>query len=290
MKPFFGINLTHDKKNQTQNGEELLVATPSAGLTESLERSSQTAMETLEQSKLPLVVRFVQWGCLVVGLGLAVGIGDLLIEEELPFLEAYQDVPWLFWGAGICLAIGILLTVWSFRKEKSTLESDETQQVFNNLGNAGDAVFMELGVPSHAKEVDLLSFRYKEKGDGIKVCGQGLLENYTYVTAIFQVFADENFLYLADMDGKYAIPRSGLQTIETVKKAICLDCWNKEEDYNKGKYKPYKLKETKYGEIICKPYHILRVLVNGEEWDIYFPCYELPVFEKILGITAEKNE
>lgn len=288
MKPFLGIDLTADKKNQVQNGEELLAATPSLGVAQSLERSSESALETIENSKIPLPFRIVQWACLVVGIGLAGGIGNSWIKEETTFGEMYQTVPFLFWVTALCLAIGIALGIWGYRQEKSTLESHQSEQTFEDLGSACDAVFRELGIPKNAKEVDLLTFFYKQRKGEIKVC-EKLLQPTPHVTSVFQMFVQENTLYFADLDGKYAIPLSGVQGIETVKKTIVLDSWNKDDEHNKGKYKPYRLKETQHGEIVCKTYHILRIFVKEEEWGVYFPCYELPVFEKMLGIKATEE-
>lgn len=293
MKPFLGIDITNNKKNETPNGEELLVATPSLVANKTLEQSSFEAEETIEKSKLPLLLRILQWGCGIVGLLLLGGFLKFFGEEEEAteeglLAEMYQNAPWFFWLIAGCLVIWALLTLWGYWKVKTTFNSKESEQVFDAFGESLDAVFQELNVPEQAKEVDLLSFFYKEKSKGIKVCEQGLLQNYTYITEPCKVFADQEFIYFSDINGKYAVPLEGIQKIETVKKTIVLDMWNKDDPYNKGKYKSFKLKETQYGEIVCKTYHILRVFINGEEWGIYFPAYELPVFEKLTGLTAEE--
>ena len=55
MKPFLGIDLTTDKKNEQINGTEFLVQTPSAALANTLEDSSEKAEKTIETAKLPLL-------------------------------------------------------------------------------------------------------------------------------------------------------------------------------------------------------------------------------------------
>lgn len=54
------------------------------------------------------------------------------------------------------------------------------------------------------------------------------------------------------------------------------------------RYKAYKLSEGDNGLIYCKPYYILELDRAGERWGIYFPCYELPAFERATGLTAEE--
>ena len=37
-----------------------------------------------------------------------------------------------------------------------------------------------------------------------------------------------------------------------------------------------------------KAYHILELEHGGENYGIYFPCWELPVFERLTGLNAEE--
>lgn len=65
--------------------------------------------------------------------------------------------------------------------------------------------------------------------------------------------------------------------------------WNKDEAYNKGVYKQYKLVEDNLGRVSGKNYQILELNSGGKRWGIYFPCYELPVFEEITGLKADEQ-
>ena len=102
----------------------------------------------------------------------------------------------------------------------------------------------------------------------------------------FDLFSDDENIYIADGEGKYAIPRSSLKKIHTVKERGCV-YWLKDTPCNKGIYKPYKMYEDKYGNVHFKYYHILEVEKDGELWGIYFPCYELPILEELCGLKAE---
>lgn len=290
MKPFLGVDLTTDKKNEQVNGEEFLVAKPSYMLTQSFERSSENAEETIEKSKLPLPVRIVQWICGVGGALVAAGIlRGIARNDDISFGQAYQNAPWLFWLAGACLLVWGILKLISVRKAKSVLETDESTQTFENLESTCDAIFTELSVPKDSKEADILSFFYKVKGDEIKICQKGMQMAHC-VNAVYKVFADSENLYIANVEGKYAFPLSSVKAIRTVKKHISIPEWNKEERFNKGVYKQYKLTTDDYGNIHSKYYHVIEIDCDGELLGIYIPCYELPVFEELTGLKAIQDK
>ncbi len=285
MKPFLGIDVTKDKKNEVINGDEFIIERPSEWLTNSLENSSDNVDKVIENSKLPLSVRIVQWVLGAVG-----GFGLLLIfelvatEEDFTFKEIYQNVPWLIWLCVIFLIIWLILSIMSHKKHKSVFEADENEQVFDDYDNTCEAIFAEFNVPSNAKDIDVLSFFYKVKGEEIKVCEIGAAQ---YINTVFKAYTDSENLYLVDIEGKYAFPLSKMKTIKSVKKTVSIMGWSKDEEYNEGEYKQYKLYEDKLGNIICKKYHILELELGGEIWGIYFPCYELPIFEQLTGLTAK---
>lgn len=287
MKPFLGIDLTTNKKNEQINGEELVVAKPDLFLTQSLESSSENVEETIEKSKLPLPIRIGHWICGAVGALIAFGILKALGGEDgVTLSEAYQNASWLFWFGGACLVAWALLKLISMHKAKNVLETEENSQELNNLEKTCESIFADLKVPKDSKEIDILSFFYKIKNDNIKVCEKGL-QIAPYFNPVFHIFTDSENLYLANLEGKYAIPLSKIKAIKSIKKIIRILGWNKDEKYNKGIYKQYKLSEDEYGCIIGKGYHILEFEHNNDLWGIYIPCYELPVVEELTGLKAD---
>ena len=173
---------------------------------------------------------------------------------------------------------------FSYKKQKTVLESDESANTFQAHDDICESIFAELKVPTDARCADILSFRYKVKNDKIKVSEKDVAP---YTSFPFRVFADSDNLYLANADGKYAFPLSAIKSIKTEKKTVIADSWNKDEDFNKGIYKQYKISEDKYGNIMFKKYHIIEVDYSGEIWGIYIPCYELPIFEELTKLKAE---
>lgn len=279
MKPFLGIDLTDNKKNEQINGSDLLCCKPSAALAQALDAATGKAQSTIESSKLPLAFRAIQWICGIAGLTIAFGIIKGL--RKVSTSQAYQNAPYLFWIAGGCLAVWLILKLISTQKAKTILGDEESASAFSNYEGICNAIYTELSVPADAPDMDIIVFRYKQKGDEIKPVLKGI-ENTPYYNLSYKAFADSDNLYLANLEGKYAIPLDAIQTIRTENKRIALLSWNKEEHFSEGRYKRYKLTANNYGNVFCKPYHILEFLHNDETWGIWFPAYELPVLEEII--------
>ncbi len=286
MKPFIGIDLTEDKKNEQWNGEEFLMKKPSEALLASLENSKETVLNNVEKTGLPLILRILLG---ISGLGAVIlvrGIAGAL--EDVTFAEAYRNAAWIFWACGICAAVFVILLVMQGRKEKKVMGSEEYETDLSHFDGAVKAVEAELGVPSNAKETDILGFYYKRKDGKPKPIEKGM-QTCKYVTAVFSAYADAENLYLSNMDGTYAFPRSSLKAIRTVRKKITVSDWNKDEPINSPEYKPYKLSEDGYGQITCRQYHILELERDGETWGIWYPSYENPTFEELTGLKAETD-
>lgn len=284
MKPFLGIDLTENKKNEQINGDCFLIARPSAATTQTFEQSTERAEAAIQKSKLPLPLRIVQGICGFTGTLIAVGL--LRGLGEVTITQAYENAPWLFWAGGGCLLVWAILKLLSSRKANAVLGTEESAHALSSLEGIQNAIYTELSIPANAREVDLLSFFYKRKGDEIKVCEKGM-QLASHLNPVFRVWADAENLYIANLEGKYAFPLSDICSIRTVKKHITLAGWNKDAPINKGFFKQFKLTSDQYGRIHCHHYHILEVRRNGELWDVYFPSYELPVFEILTGRKAQ---
>lgn len=282
MKPFLGIDLTTDKKNEQFNGEEFLIQKTSTALENSLDASTEKAEATVEKAQLPLAFRMIGYVC---GFAALILVGGIL-KADVSLAEGYQNAPWLYWAAGICAAVWLVLWLLGRQKTNQVLATEESEQTFSHLEGTANAIYAELSVPEDAKDVDVLSFFYKVKDGQIKV-HEKAVQLAQYFNPEFKIFADAEYLYLANLEGKYAFPRSSITVIRTVKKHISIMEWNKEEQPSKGIYKQYKLTTDKFDCVHCKQYHILEIQSNGEIYGIYIPCYELPIFEALTGMKAQ---
>lgn len=290
MIPFLGKNVTTDKKNEELNGRELLTQVPAQDMTESWETSMEETLEMVEGAKLPLylrVIRFVAGACGVVGV---ITVATVLKGEDgLTFAEAYQNAGFLFWLGGIGAVVWLALFIMGNKKMKDVLEGQQGVYTMSKVENISQNILLELGVPlDEVKEVDVLSFRYKISNDKLKVV-DSFSAITPYTTYIFHIYQDEENLYLANLDGKYQIPKNALGAIKTVKKTIAIPEWNKETAPNKGEYKKYKLWTDQYDNVYMRYYHILEFFHEGNVWGIYFPSYEIPIFEEMTGLRAESK-
>lgn len=287
MKPFIGIDITENKNNEIFNGKEFIVQNVSSMRQQAFEKATDNAMDLGEKAKLPLPLRIFHWICGFVGTILTIGviraIGD---EDGVTIAQAYQNAPWFFWVAGVCLVVWVILKAISLKKEKEILNSTEGDNAKRTLEFATKSIYDELGVPDKAFTVDVLGFTYKIK-DGEPKAKETGFNPTAYLNLEVKVFVNDGKLFLADLENKYAFLLSEMRAIRTVQKGISVSGWNKDVQPNKGIYKPYKMTIDDYDCVHFKPYHILEFEHNGEEWGIYFPCYELEVFEKLTGLKAK---
>lgn len=175
----------------------------------------------------------------MVGWSLAIGLlKGVTGDDGVSLSELYQRVPWQFWLAGILLIAWFICALMltnhaKVQKERRRTESEEGSPAFSQLHTVLDTIYAELGVPSDAQAVDILSFKYKMKNGAPKAYeetyGVTPYENFE-----FRMFTDSENLYLAEAQGKYGFPLSSLRAIRTVEKRIAVPSWNKEIGPNEG--------------------------------------------------------
>lgn len=286
MKPFWCMDLTNDSNNENFNGEELLLDKPSDALKQIHQDSVVKATATVEKAKLPLAVRIAGWVCAAVAVILLGSIARLTKNEGMAIHIVYQNTPWLFWVAGICLIGWLVIRILEKQKAKTSLQSDESVQKLSHLETSTQSVYAQMNIPSDASDVDILCFYYKTTEDGIKVCEKPM-QLFSHFNCSLKVYKDEEYLYIGSMEGKYGIPLSGLKAIHTIAKKVRFTDWYKDVPYDSGVYKQYKMTKDQFGCIHCKPHYVLEFEKDGQPWGVYFPCYELPLFEELTGLKAE---
>lgn len=281
IKPLFGTDVTENKDNEQINGDEFIVAKTSEAYTEALDDASEKAYDISVKS-ISLLSRFKAIIALAaVAMMLSIVI-TVMRTEEVDITPLY-DV--LVVACVICYALTAILLFVLRSKQKKAENSDEAVANNAEIQRLTDTVYAQLGVPAKAEKVDILCFSYKIKNDNT-VCAD---EEYCNIS--YRAFSDRQNLYLADTEGKYAVPLSSVNGIVTVKRRIQCMFWNKDEKYSKGRFKQYKIRETKLCSYSMKAYGVLHFSHGGEIWGIYFPEYELPVFERLTGkIAVEGNE
>ena len=282
MKPLFCIDVTESKHSESYNGECFIAAKPCEENLAALEKMRNNLDETVQKSKLPLWLTILKY---VTGAAAGIIIGSTISAgAEIGFSTAYHNAPWLTWLGGVSLVVFAALFLLGRRLEKTVSEDDATQQLLHSADTLAECINEELEVPADAATADILFFRYKVKDGEIHP-----KTDLPYINTEFRIFLRNNCLCLADSETRYDLPMQAFSAIRTVKKRITLLQWNKEEPIKSPQYKPYKLAEANLGWILCRYYHILEFKHEDELYGLYFPCYELPLLERLTGLHAEPS-
>ena len=207
---------------------------------------------------------------------------------EAGFEQAMRNAPLLVIGGIIAGIVSATLFIVGRIKEKHVLDEEDAEGKIEMLEVSAKRAFAELEVPESSIPTDILIFRFVVK-DGVCKAKETGLSVTPYFNHEARVYLKDYNLCIADVGGVYSFPLESLKRITTVKKRIILPEWNKEEAYNKGIYKQYKISSNQYG-ISVKPYYILELEKDGEEYGIYFPSYELPTFESLTLLHAESPD
>lgn len=212
MKPFLGIDITTNRKNERLNGNEFLMLKPSEILSQTLAKTTEQKDVIIQKSKMPLLLRIIKSICLF----LAFICVSALLRARVSLAEAYHNAPWVFWLLPICVILFVLLTICEKVKSHQVLDTDENQHALATHDRVMKDILAELAVPDNAKNVDVLSCYYIERNGKIKAIEKGL-QVHQFSNLIFKAYRDNENLYLTNCNGKYAFPLSSLSSIRTVK-------------------------------------------------------------------------
>ena len=112
---------------------------------------------------------------------------------------------------------------------------------------------------------------------------------FEYINFDMLVFREGEMLCLADDRSVIGIPLSDITGIYKINKRVNFSGWNKEDDFNTGAYKPYKITQNNYGILYIKPYYSLRFTGYGEVYEILFPAYELDTFVRLTDASEKED-
>lgn len=287
MKPFIGIDITENKKNTELNGKEFVVQETSKALYEAYDKATDEIGDFSKKASMPLWYRIIHK---------IIGVGALIVSTSLvkivlnndgieTLIKVVKEMPWFVLIGVSCWIVFGCMTLIARKKIKEIAESDEFNHSQSKAETLSNSIYAELGVPPQAPFVDILSFQYKIKDGEIKPKGKGA-KTVPFINIAFRIHSDSENLYLTEMENKYAFSFSEIKGIKMIKERGFIQAWNKDVAFNKGEYKQYKITKNDYGYYF-KQYCILELDHNGEIWQIFFPDYELPVFEQLTGLKAE---
>ena len=284
MKPIFGVDITVDKNNEVMNCEEFISKSISNETKQDFEEKAESFNDTVKKSQLPAWIQVVKY---IAGLfAIIVVVGVVRALSSVSIQEAFTNAPWLIIGGIACGGLWLGLHIYSKKKEKTVLEELKAEEQVANIEEDVNKIYEELGVPSSAATVDVFLFKYKDKEGKVvpKVVG---MQTFDFLNMEVKMFVRDGKLHLADIENLYSFDMSSIKSIETVNKSVSMLSWNKESGYTEERYAKYKINENNLGNIVVKPYHILMLEQDGQEYGLYFPCYELEIFEILTGLKAE---
>ena len=279
MKLFFGVDVTQDNGNDRMDGEDFIARRISEAQEKALEANSE-ALEALQnKAKLPLPLRALRYACAFVFLCFAIslvrGLGNVTLTQ------AYHNAPWIFYSLPVVGMGWIALTLLHRKRQKEFHDSPEVAQAIKKSAALNQQSYESLGVPADAATIDVLCSRYAiKKGEPIN----RPFGPYTFIATEVKIYKEGDALMLADLYQTFAIPKEALTAIRTVQKPVTLPAWNKETPIDQPPYNGYNLTLNHNG-VHFKYYHTLTVTRgDGEEYDLYFPPYEITTIEALTGL------
>lgn len=282
MKWFYAFN-TQDEENESFDGNEFIVDNISqVEFDELLDRSEAQEDKKRSQRGIVSLWRY----CGIAMLLFVFTLLDSLFSSEKESLwnSLIKEAPYLLFVFGGCAAVFVVGFFMFMAQGKFSNAREAVLFTFVGsrpaLDGEGDDNFEErLGIPENAYDVDILSFDYDDDTD----MSQRFTDSTNWEV---KIFADEDNLYISDLESKFSFPRSELKRITTVRAKMSMLFWNKKISYKIDPYDRFKITKIK-GKYEISTYHVLEVEHEGELWGIVFPCYELSTFQLLTGLTAE---
>ena len=283
MKNIFGSVYDKDREEPHYDGERFVARKADYRFENELQSFAEEAVGVVSKAGLSpwlsIVKSVAGLLALLVAAGLAKGWGDV------SFSQMFENAPFLFIGGGVCAVIWAVLFVTDkikYRKIAGAGAIDELEEKVNQIILNSE---QELNVPHEAPHVDILQFQYTEKNGKVKIKKEFSAD---YSNEEMRLFKEGDNLCLANLNAVYAFPIDSFRKFVLKKKKASMDDWSKEEPYNKGEYKQYKIKTNDYDDYFCRYYALQLGDVFGE-YEIFFPEYELKHFQQILNLPVEEE-
>ena len=283
MKLLFGTDITNDKNNTELAGSEFIVERTDRATLDSLERANEKVEHEIEKTKLPTALRLIKS---IAGYAFA-AMAILFVRfyfnnstEGVGFSQIYARIPWALWiavGGGI---VWVVLAIIAHKHSEEIVQTGDLAFADKNSDLIVESIYRNFSVPEGTPDTDILCISYKQKNGEIKPKSRKTLP--AHINIAFKVFNDGTRLCIAERANKYAIDLSCIKGIRRVDKRIYMAPWNKDEYFNEGIYKQYKMTANQYGHVYMKYYYALEFVSNGVEWELHFPCYEFETFKKAL--------
>ena len=280
MKNLFAFDIGNETEHpECEEWSKLVIRRTEDELSEKQDELSENLEEHKKNAELPSWLTIARSLCLLFFLIV------LSATAKAGFGTAMRNAPGLVISGAVSGAAALVLWLIGRSKAKNVIESEDFNADVAEAEKINAESLASLGVPEDAAEVDVFTYFYELKNGKEK--RKGIISDY--MTMQFRAFREGEMLCLADVGGVIGIPIYNITGIHKINKRVSFMEWNKEEAFNKGEYKQYKMTSNNMGAIFIKPYYSLRFCDCGEEYEILFPAYELETFKRLTGAGVKEE-
>ncbi len=281
MKNLFTINLDAEDEGFSPEFNALKSREVGSDTSKRLENNAEKYMGLLKKSYLPMPLLIIKYIFLVLG----VCILSVTLTTCAEMGEANKTV-YIFLAVGIAFLVGfIILYTISKYKEALVMNSEEYKNALAMSDSLEKSSKFELGIPDNAYEIDFFAWTYETENGEIKKSSLDV----EYEPCEMYVFAENGYLCMADLHTVYKIaPLDSFKKIEYITRKSSFDFWTKDEDFDSPKYKEYKISSDKYETVYyIKNLCSLQFELNGEEFELIIPPYDIYAIEELTGLHPE---
>lgn len=286
-KQLFSVSLAEDKKNEYFDGTPFTEGRVSPTTREARERGTKQLTKIMVKSmKLPQMIV----GYILIGLGLIVLFSFIKALPDVDFMTALNNGKWLLLGGGASAAAGIALLIYcriaSKKQEASEDVPAEMDESLSTLEGVSRRIITELGLPEDDEEltgIEILPYRYKPTSDGDtkEILSSGCYEN----TEVF-FWREGDYLCVTDYDSVMRFPLSAVAGYCTADVKYKISYWFKDEEFNKGEYARYGIKQDSEGNYKLRTYYRVVIRDGEDDYEIRVPAYDFDKFQEIVGAAC----
>ncbi len=290
-KHLLSVNLTENKKNEYFDDTPFTTGRLSPATREAKESGTKELTKMMVKSmKLPQLLI----GYALIGLGLIVLLAFVKAIPDTDFLTALNNGKWLLIGGAASAALGGVLLFLHKRGQKKQEESedvpDEMDQPLNTLEAVSRRIHMELNLPEDEDtltEVEILPYRYKSTSDGgtKESLSSGCFEN----TGVY-FWVENETLCVTDYESVMRIPLSAIEGYYTADVKYKLSFWWKDEEFSKGEYAQYGIKQDSEGNYKLRTYYRVMIRDGEDSYELRIPCYDFAAFCGLCEVKCLDGE
>lgn len=289
-KHLFAISLADNKKNEYFDDTPFTAGRVSPTTREAKETTAKDFTKAMVKTlKLPQLLV----GYILIGLGLIVLCGFLKALPDTDFMTALNNGIWLLIGGGVSALVGAGLLIYCKRESKKRDESEELPEdmdaPLNSMEAIANRINMELNLPDDdaVTEVEILPYRYKPTSDGDtkEVLNNGCFEN----TSVF-FWAEGDDICVTDYECVMRFSKTAVMGYRAEDVKYKISYWFKDEEYNKGEYAQYNIKEDSEGNYRLRTYYTVLLREGEDTYEIRVPAYDFEKFQEIVGAACLDGE